>query len=92
MFLSSLHTQNSSSLEYFSDTSSVRAFIEADLRNLPDFSGRDLIVYAAGSSIIIEGTVGSDLDYMRTMDVACDLAGFDRVICRVEVATSAIRI
>ena len=82
MFLSSLHS-NSFSFGFGGDNSARRAAIEAELRHLPDFTGRDITVETAGACIVLEGYVDNERDSFRAFNLASDIAGADKVIFRV---------
>ena len=83
MFLSTLHDSNAFSFCMGGGLSSRRAAIEAELRHLPDFSGSGIVVEAEGGCIILTGSVNSQVDLYRALNVANDIAGAERVIFRV---------
>ena len=83
MFLSSLHDSNAFSFGLGGNLSGRRAAIEAELRHLPKFSGNDIVVEIEGGCIILTGTVESQHDFYRAINVATDIAGADKIVFRV---------
>lgn len=90
MFLSSLHTTGAFAFGMDETLCAKKAAIEAELHSLPDYSGR-ITLEMEGDCLLIEGTVGNQIDYDRTLDIAADIAGAGCIIYRVgyRIAPSA---
>ncbi|MGE7368803.1 BON domain-containing protein [Neorhizobium sp. NPDC001467] len=82
MFLSSLQTVNAFTFGMDETLYAKRAAIQAELSSLPDYSGR-ISIATEGDCLIVEGTVGNQIDYNRTIDIASDIAGAGSVIFRI---------
>ncbi len=83
MFLSSAYDSNSFSFGFGSSCVARCAAIEAELRYLPDYSGRDISVQAEGQYVLVTGVVETERDFYRTLTIANDIAGADKVILRL---------
>jgi hypothetical protein len=82
MFLSSLHTASPFAFGMDQSLCAKKAAIEAELSSLPDYSG-NLVITTNGDCLLIEGTVGNQIDYERTLNIASDIAGARSIIFRV---------
>ncbi|OCJ47242.1 hypothetical protein A6U92_13905 [Agrobacterium rubi] len=85
MFLSSAYDSNSFSFGFGSSCVARCAAIEAELRYLPNYSGRDISVQAEGQCVLVTGVVENERDFYRTLNIANDIAGADKVILRLSV-------
>lgn len=83
MFLSSVYDSNTFSFDMGSSVVSRCAAIEAEICNLPNFSGHDISVEAEGRCVLVTGFVEKEIDFYRALNIAHDIAGADNVIFRV---------
>ncbi|MBW6425319.1 BON domain-containing protein [Rhizobium sp. XQZ8] len=84
MFLDSAHDSNAFSFGLGSETlPAQKAAIEAELHHLPDGSGRDITVEILGSCIMLEGSVGTEIDFSTALKVAREIAGPEKLIFRL---------
>lgn len=84
MFLSTLHDTNAFSFGAGGGLSARSAAIEEELHYLPNFSGTNITVQVEGGCIVLSGTVQTQGDLYRALNVASDIAGADKIIFRVE--------